>query len=284
MPIMFNTILEKANILPLSDVRLLRHKDDRASRGRSPYELWRCNPEQFELYQSVQSVKNRARLNAQYWASFVGTPDDQTLFVGLYEVRYRGLLEHDTPMPHRNGVDLAGSCDVYDLMPIEPLNDLIGKLLIVWGAGFKSFIQRADKKNKSIKEFRELKELPFPGLMNFIEQLSKLNSLPPSWITTLKQSKGVYLLTCPRTKEQYVGSARGVQNLWGRWQEYIRTGHGGDVALKSRELSDYQVSILEVAGTSATEEDILAMEGRWQSKLQSREMGLNRNLAKATRT
>lgn len=56
--------------------------------------------------------------------------------------------------------------------------------------------------------------------------------------------------------------------------------NGGNVALKSREPSDYQISILEVAGTSATHEDILAMEGRWQHKLQSNEMGLNRNLAR----
>jgi hypothetical protein len=39
------------------------------------------------------------------------------------------------------------------------------------------------------------------------------------------------------------------------------------------------VSILEVAGSSATIDEIHEMEGRWQSKLQSREMGLNRNLA-----
>jgi hypothetical protein len=66
----------------------------------------------------------------------------------------------------------------------------------------------------------------------------------------------------------------------GRWQEYARTGHGGNIALKIRDPSDYQVSILEVAGSSATAEKIGIMEGRWQSKLQSREMGLNRNLAK----
>jgi hypothetical protein len=49
------------------------------------------------------------------------------------------------------------------------------------------------------------------------------------------------------------------------------------VALKSRDPSDYQVSILEVAGTAANLEDILKMEGRWKEKLQSREMGLTRN-------
>jgi hypothetical protein len=59
--------------------------------------------------------------------------------------------------------------------------------------------------------------------------------------------------------------------------EYATTGHGGDVAQKSREASDYQVSILEVAGSASNSDDILKMESRWKEKLQSREMGLNRN-------
>jgi hypothetical protein len=58
---------------------------------------------------------------------------------------------------------------------------------------------------------------------------------------------------------------------------YVANGHGGNVALKSRELSDYRVSIPEVAGSSASEDDILKMESRWKAKLQSVEMGLNRN-------
>ncbi len=39
-------------------------------------------------------------------------------------------------------------------------------------------------------------------------------------------------------------------------------------------------SILEIAGSAQTHDEILAMEGRWQRKLQSREMGLNQNIAK----
>ncbi len=51
----------------------------------------------------------------------------------------------------------------------------------------------------------------------------------------------------------------------------------GNIALKSRDPSDYRVSILEVAGSSATHADIQKMEVLWKEKLQSREMGLNRN-------
>ena len=53
--------------------------------------------------------------------------------------------------------------------------------------------------------------------------------------------------------------------------------HGGNVALKSREPSDYQVSILEVAGSNVQMDDIVAMEIRSKRKLQSGEMGLTRN-------
>ncbi len=280
MPIMFNTILREDN-LQLKDVRLLRHKDKRAKRGCTPYELWRDDRPQFELYQSTQRISNRKKLTAPYWAVFVVNLSDETMFAGLYAVNYRGLLEKDTPMPHMDGIDKAGSCDIYDLKLEDKLRDLIGKLFIDWGPGALAWVQYAGRNDKPITELRrEFREPDFPGFLNFIQPLSKLDSLPKSWIATLESSRGVYLLTCPKTKEQYVGSARGEEGFWGRWQNYVSTGHGGNEGLKSRDPSDYQVSILEVAGSSATPDDILMMEGRWQSKLQSQEMGLNRNLAK----
>lgn len=275
MGISLNMILREAG-LNLAEVRLLRHKDKRATKGRSPYELWRDNRQQFDLYQSMQSIENRKKLSARYWASFVVTPSDETMFVGLYRANYRGLLEQDTPWPHADGVDKAGSCDVYDLQLVDNLSDLIGRLIVDWGPGGRAWIQRADHQNKGIVELRrEFKEPEFPGFLNFVEPLSKLEKLPKGWIVALSCTKGIYLLTCPKTKEQYVGSATGGKGFYQRWQGYAQTGHGGDVALKSREPSDYQVSILEVAGTSSTEDDIREMETRWKLKLKSREMGLN---------
>ena len=277
MPIMFNTVLQAAGF-NLGDIRLLRHKDNRADKGRTPYELWRDNRDQFNLYQATQSIKNARKLRASFWASFVGTPSDETLFVGIYSVKTRRLLEQDTPMPHRDGIDKTGTCYIYDLSIETRLSDLIGKLLIDWGPGERAWIQRADKQDKPIVELRTgFKEPEFPGFLKLVAPLSKLNRLPKSWVAVLRASKGVYLLTCPKTKEQYVGSAYGEGGFWDRWQNYVQNGHGGDVALKSRDPSDYQVSILEVAGTASTENDILAMEGIWKEKLQSREMGLNRN-------
>ena len=47
--------------------------------------------------------------------------------------------------------------------------------------------------------------------------------------------------------------------------------------LKSRDPTDYQVSILEVVGSAATTQDVIDIEVLWKRKLQSREMGLNKN-------
>lgn len=277
MNISLNMIFREAG-LKLAEVRLLRHKDKRATKGRSPYELWRDNRQLFDLYQSMQSIDNRGKLSARHWASFVVTPGEETMFVGLYQASYRGLLEQDTPWPHGEGMDKAGSCDVYDLELEDILADFIGRLIVDWGPGGRAWVQRADKQDKKVLELRrEFKEPEFPGFLNFIEPLSRVEKLPKGWVVALSCTKGVYLLTCPKTKEQYVGSATGAEGFYQRWQEYARNGHGGDVALKSREPSDYQVSILEVAGTSCTENDIRGMETRWKKKLKSLEMGLNRN-------
>jgi hypothetical protein len=170
-------------------------------RGRSPYELWRDARQQFDLYQSVQKIGDRKKLSAPYWASFVGTLSNETMFVGLYRVRYQGLLKQDTRRPHMDGVDKAGRYNVYALAFEPALNDLIGKLFINWGLGTRSWIQYADRQNKQVTELRaEFKEPDFPGFLNFIQPLSKLITLPKSWKTTLQSSRGVYLLTCPKTK------------------------------------------------------------------------------------
>lgn len=276
-------MLEFGNLLDLagidrSAVRLLRHQDNRYTGFHSPYTLWRDHRDRFESYQSTQAIGDAANLQAPYWASFVGVPGKETLFVGMYSSSLVGLLPEDQVHPVTGGVMQAGSCHLYRTELLPAMQEYAGRLWIQWGDGYRTWIQRGDRKPKPVVELRRnLGEDPFPGFQELILNLSDVDAIPSTWRAALASTRGIYLLTCPNTKEQYVGSAYGAEGFLGRWREYFITGHGGNVALKSRDPSDYQVSILETLGSGATVNDIIAAEARWKGKLQSREMGLNRN-------
>jgi hypothetical protein len=139
-------------------------------------------------------------------------------------------------------------------------------------------VQRAEAQDKIITELRlDAVEQPFPGIMDLTSPLSALDTAPASWALPLAAAKGVYLLSCPRDGSLYVGSATGEGGFWSRWAEYRANGHGGNVALRDREPSDFVVSVLQVAGSNETQDDILAAEAVWKRKFNSRTVGLNRN-------
>ncbi len=77
----FNALLRNDGINP-AHVRLLRHETSYS--GNTPYLLWRDDRSGFEKYQRVQRADRRSYFASPIWASFVVTPDQLTLFVGLY--------------------------------------------------------------------------------------------------------------------------------------------------------------------------------------------------------
>lgn len=276
----FNMLLLDEGIAP-AEVRLLRHQQSGRD-GLTPYGLWRDNLPGFERYQSVQRTDRRVHFARRYWASFVVPPDGSTLLAGVYEIGGSRPAPGDwmDPLMRIPASQAGRDLDLYEYRRLPEFDDLAGRLKIDWGAGTRSWSQRADSAGgaKPIVELaRTFREPDFPGYGKFIGNLGTLATMPASWIAALAAVRGVYLLTCPRTREQYVGSACGQDGFWGRWQSYLGTGHGGNVALRSRDPSDYQVAVLEVAGSAATAEEILAMEQLWKAKLRSRDMGLNRN-------
>jgi hypothetical protein len=277
MPLRFNMLLHDEGMDP-SEVRLLRHQTTKGL-GRTPYTLWRDDPAGFEKYQSIQRTARRSRFDRQYWASFVAPPSGGTLFVGMFETSLEGPVPEGTIDPLTGQV--ISECDQYACRRMQALSDYIGRLSIHWGdssSASRAWAQRADKRDKLIIELtRTFREEIFPGFTMLIRPLSEIESMPLSWKEVLRSSRGVYLLACPRTREHYVGSAYGENGFLGRWEAYVASGHGGNVALRIRDPSDYLVSVLEVAGSSASLDDIIAMEETWKTKLHSREMGLNRN-------
>ncbi len=286
MALRFNMLLQDAGI-DLSDVRLLRHQTDKVI-GRTPYSLWRDDPDAFERYQSTQSgtPRQRARFNGRYWASFVAPSPASSLFVGLYEVRLvgsvaAGTIDPLTRVPVGGSLEKTPSYDQYQCTRMNALSNYAGRLSVSWGdtsSARRAWIQRADNQDKEIVELnRVFKEERFPGFTKLIRQLTEIETMPHAWKEILQATCGVYLLACPKTREHYVGSAYGKEGFLGRWQAYAANNHGGNVGLKARDPSNYFVSILEVAGSTATIEDIVALENTWKLKLHSRDIGLNHN-------
>lgn len=269
----FNTMLRGEGIDP-AEVKLARHQSSAGKGGPTPFELWLAGDGRLELYQRIQRKDRFA--GADFVASFVATPLDETLFVGLFRNRGVGTAKAGLRDP-RSGRGVRGLF-LYDLKEIDRLAEYRGRLVVDWGSGYRSWVQRAGKQDKPILEIRRFVGEPkFPGFLEFRARLSALAGVPTSWRITLQSVGGVYLLVCPETGKQYVGAAYGEEGFWGRWMIYVSSGHGGNKGMKDLPPCDYQVCVLEVASSSAGVEQIVGMESRWKETLLSREFGLNRN-------
>lgn len=135
----FGMLLDQAGI-KRSDVRLLRHQDNRYSGRYTPFAMWRDDRARFEAYQELQALGDAPKLRAPYWASFVGVPERETLFVGLYSAELLGLLPSDHPHPITGATEIAGSCHIYKLDLNPHLAEFAGRLWIEWGSGYRAWI------------------------------------------------------------------------------------------------------------------------------------------------
>jgi hypothetical protein len=274
MMLNFNDLLERAG-LPLGDVKLIRHQDHRGGRDRNPFRLWQAKRPEFELYQAIQ--RRFAYGAAKHIASFVVTPQKDTLFVGVWNVGSSiGTVQPGTIDPVRQ-TDVGGFF-LYELTHNPVLAEYEGRVIVGWGDGFRSWAQNAKTQSKPIRAIlKEVEEEHFPGLLPFRRSIDELDTMPKSWRNALTATRGVYAMVCQTTGKIYVGSATGIDGFIGRWEQYLRTGDGGNLGMRGHPHRVWLVTILEVASSSATEEDILKLEAMWKTKLLTFEHGLNMN-------
>lgn len=122
-------------------------------------------------------------------------------------------------------------------------------------------------------------DLGFPRLGEIVRQ-QRLD-----WSAALENAKGVYLISDTSNGKRYVGSAYGDTGLWSRWNEYVRTGHGGDKELKrliSRKGIGYaqkffRFALLEYFPMKTVDEVVMGREAYWKDVLLSRRYGYNEN-------
>ncbi len=102
-----------------------------------------------------------------------------------------------------------------------------------------------------------------------------------NWKTALQNQKGVYLISDKSNGKMYVGSAYGENMLLGRWQSYIKTGHGGNKELKKLSFehmkNNFKYSLLDIYKAKTSDQIIIERESWWKKVLQTREFGYNKN-------
>lgn len=271
----FNEILERRGV-NLKTCRIVRH-------DTNALKAWRHSRGCLESFIGYQRLGNRTPYRgASIVFQFVPIGSTYALFVGAYRVLEEWPFPADTRQPVLHDPKFGENDDHqhlrYDLERVSQFEDLVGRLLIDWGTGTRAWSQWPERQDKPIVEIRlKRQDDPFPGFSDFQSTVEEIEFLPASWQGALSSVRGVYLLVCPTTGEQYVGSAYGEKGFLGRWRDYATNGHGGNRLLIARERSNYAVSIIEVASPDMSASDVIRREAAWKSKLGSRTHGLNDN-------
>lgn len=126
----------------------------------------------------------------------------------------------------------------------------------------------------------------FPGFKNVRISKAELDFIVQQdrgeWQGALSSVAGVYLISDTQSGLLYVGSATGKGGIWQRWLDYSMSGHGGNIKLKALLESEgmhrsvaFQFSVLEIADTHSSSEEVLNREYHWMDILLSRDHGLN---------
>jgi hypothetical protein len=260
---------------------LVRHKDAKASMTDLIENGY------FELYQSVQTKKS-FDMN-KYIIVFLGLGSTRALFYNVYEItgkRNPRTIELPSGFPFPEFYDESHS--YYDLKPLSGFEDLQLRVVIEWGKGTLAWVQNyTDKEVLEIRPQGFVKT--FPHYLDFTLSLTELRNLfkyPEAnmdWKNKLSAVNGIYLILDKSNGTQYVGSAYGKDGIWGRWEKYAQTIHGGNKALEEllEDSPDYgknfQWTVLATLPNNMTNDEIIAYETMYKNKLGSKIYGLNRN-------
>jgi hypothetical protein len=262
-------------------IKLVRH----GNKELPVLDTYHSNLEKFESYQSFQGP-NRFK-NADHIAVFAPGRGTSALFLGLWDVSGYDANEHLTDDHHAAIKRFSFPSEWheiitwYNLKRNPVLDEFSERLIIDWGGSTVSWIQIKDKeilelKGKgSIGDFTSYEDvqLDFSSLKRIMDN----NQTNFTWVSALRVVNGVYLIKEKTTGKQYVGSAYGDNGIYGRWSDYARTGHGGNIELKSLDPHDFEFSILEIVSNTTSVDMMIEKENRWKRKLGTREFGLNKN-------
>ncbi len=227
-------------------------------------------------FQSWQEWQTRRNFQCSHVLSLIDLGQGSWLFAGIFRIL--------DCQPHPE----AAGHFLYSTEPIADPSDLIGRVIVAHQRTRQSYVWCKPEMQLPIVEIRRerMTIADFPGYNAVVISHTSLGIITrqkiSSWYAALSNIKGVYLIVDTTTGKSYVGKASGAFGIWQRWCAYAENGHCGNVELKkllkakgSEHMKHFQYSILEIADTHASEQDILARESYWMNVLRSREFGLN---------
>ncbi len=280
-----NDILRKHDI-DLSRTIVMRHRPDESGLRKILPWMVHEHPSVFNAYQQAHSGAQEEamrKIAGNGWiASFFGFTPGEAVFCGLYRIRgYQEinydrfwkipenliLREHGLPewvrkdLPKGLWFDLQLDTSCY--------SEWIGKLVIGWPGGERSWWRRAEKNVFPVLRISGESNFAqgMPDWRQLVLPWKELDLIPASWKAALKEWRGIYLIRDMQDGLCYVGSAYGQTNLLGRWLEYAKNGDGGNKLLKLRQPDQFQFSILERLGPDLDPQDVVAVENSWKKRL-----------------
>ncbi len=175
----------------------------------------------------------------------------------------------------------------YEFETVSQYQQYFGRVIVEYKNKAQTLIRKASGMlddcivAQIIEDKYEDEEFPGYEKVNISWEVMNRVLKKSSWKTALQNQKGVYLISDSSTGKMYIGSAYGKDMLLGRWEAYLRNGHGGNDDLKKLEpkyiKENFRYSILDIFKSTVEDKFIIARESWWKETLMTRTFGYNRN-------
>ena len=242
----------------------------------------------FELYQSLQARPIFS--GCGQIVSFIGDGGTRARFVGVYRVLKQTTSVKDVcpkiariqngQRPRNMRIHSNASRHTQTWRGASSL--IGGPVVLAWHQHLKNKrVIEILPKGRTLQPFSDY--LDFTLTFGQLKDLFATQIVHRDWHASLSAVAGIYLVLAETTGHQYVGSAYGLDGIWGRWAHYAGSGHGGNLLLKALLESDgaypgaFRYSVLQVLPKTTTPAEVIRWEAQYKRKLGSRATGLNSN-------
>lgn len=259
-------------------------------------DMYLNNSSDFEPYILSIGSKSRKRNDINdIQFNFIQVDLHKWLFVGAYDIHETASLTH---------INTKGiSFNYANASRLPEYDKFLNRIILNWSNKPQQFfytshdiVNNIELSEICAKSYFE-QDTEFPGYENLSKSYEelKIHWNNKSWKDQLSSIYAVYLITDIKEGKLYVGSAYGIEGLYGRWSTYLKDGYDKDELednkypnIKLRNLvtnkgityiqKNFQYTILEIfSKTELGKKQALEREKYWKFAFKSKENGYNAN-------